>query len=221
MDPCLNSTCPLYPSAVCLSDNCNQTCQPSFFHKHNLHKEITHLCNATSCSGIVCPKNRVCMEEMVPIACHHRRRRCDHFIRQRCFPKPLKTLPTNCSVIECPANTDCVTTYVSTGTQVKCVPNNDQPAKKCSELACNKGMVCKVKAGIAQCVPKHFRKTPHDCSGVKCEEGFICAMIGKSHKPHCIKESFPPKSCSELNCQALKMSCQQNDDGAAVCVSIG
>ncbi len=157
--------------------------------------------------------------------CHHRHHKCEHHIRPRCFLKPLSSPPTNCSVVECPASTDCITIYASNGTRVECVKKIENPKKEIegTELApCDKGMVCKVKAGTALCAPKNSRKNLHDCAGVKCEEGFVCAVLGKKHvKSHCIREESATKSCSELNCQALNMSCvQRSNDGPAVCVSV-
>ncbi len=215
VDPCLNATCSPYPYAVCIPNNCNETCQPSFFHKHNLQKDITDKCNRTSCSEMKCSEKRVCVEEMVPLTCRHHK--CEHHVRPRCVSKHIHTAPSDCSMVECPAETVCNVAYTRNGKLANCV--NKKPTN-CSELGpCDNGMICKVKHdSVAQCVAKHS-KHPLDCSGVRCKKGFECALFGRRRtRPRCVKHMPGPDTCGELDCQALNMTCVQEKGVKAHCV---
>ena len=54
-----------------------------------------------------------------------------------------------------------------------------------------------------------FSSNPQDCSQVKCRKGFI---FGSRHaRPRCVNQKPLPKTCSDLDCHSLNMSCHQTN----------
>ena len=163
-----------------------------------------------------CPEKRVCIEEMAPTVCLHHK--CRRHLRSRCVPSPQLSPPSECHQVSCPNGTVCHVLHTKSGRHAHCVKNKPS---SCVELGpCEPGMVCKVRRGrehsIAHCVAKHssINPKPQDCSQVKCQKGFECAIFGGKHvRPRCVHQKPLPKTCMDLDCQAINMSCHETVKG--------
>ena len=163
-----------------------------------------------------CPEKRVCIEEMAPTVCLHHK--CRRHLRSRCVPSPQLSPPSECHQVSCPNGTVCHVLHTKGGRHAHCVKNKPS---SCVELGpCEPGMVCKVRRGrehsIAHCVAKHssINPKPQDCSQVKCQKGFECAIFGGKHvRPRCVHQKPLPKTCMDLDCQAINMSCHETVKG--------
>ena len=156
----------------------------------------------------------MCIEELVPLHCPHHK--CRHHVKARCVPALHRSPPSRCHQVSCPSGTVCHVQHTKSGKRAHCM--NSKPSS-CLELGpCEPGMVCKVRKGrehsVAHCVPKHSSSNPQDCSQVKCRKGFECVIFGSKHvRPRCVNQKPLPKTCSDLDCHSVNMSCHQTDTG--------